>query len=324
VYAADTWTIIRGTSVTASARYNHARVANTLTTTRGPQAPEAFSYRRLNPALGVTHVAAPGLTLFANAAQGNRVPTVIELGCADPAQPCQLPVGLQSDPYLRQVVARTIEAGMRWQRGASGASASFYRTHNRDDILFLSAGVTRRGYFANFERTRHQGADLDWHTSGGPLAARIGYSYLEAVYDAGGELFTGERSVRVGRGTRLAGLPRHTLKLGMEWSLLPSLTVAADAQALSLLPAQGSEDGFESAHGHALLNLRATWQPALRWEWSVRINNVLDRRYESFAAVATDLFPNGRLALPRQGAEQVRFVAPGAPRSITANLRYTF
>jgi outer membrane receptor protein involved in Fe transport len=90
------------------------------------------------------------------------------------------------------------------------------------------------------------------------------------------------------------------------------------------LPAQGSEDGFESAHGHALLNLRATWQPALRWEWSVRINNVLDRRYESFAAVATDLFPNGRLALPRQGAEQVRFVAPGAPRSITANLRYTF
>ena len=324
VYAADTWTIVRGTSVTASARYNHARVANTLTTTRGPQAPETFGYRRLNPALGVTHVAAPGLTMFANAAQGNRVPTVIELGCADPAQPCQLPVGLQSDPYLKQVVARTIEAGLRWQRGASGAGASFYRTRNRDDILFLSTGAARRGYFANFEQTRHQGADLDWHASAGPLSARIGYSYLEAVYDAAGELFTGERSVKVERGTGLAGLPRHTVKLALEWTLLPSLMVAADAQAQSRLPAQGSEDGNASAHGHALLNLRATWQPAARWEWSVRVNNVLDRRHESYAAVATDRFPNGRLALPHEGAEQARFVAPGAPRSLTANLRYSF
>jgi outer membrane receptor protein involved in Fe transport len=321
VYAADTWTIVRGISVTASARYNHARVANTLTTTRGPQAPETFSYRRLNPALGVAYVAAPGLTLFANAAQGNRVPTVIELGCADPAQPCQLPVGLQSDPYLKQVVAHTIEAGVRWQRGAS---VSFYRTRNRDDILFLSAGAARRGYFANFEKTRHQGADLDWHASTGPLVLRVGYSYLEAVYDAAGELFTGERSVEVVRGTRLAGLPRHTLKLGMEWTVLPSLTVAADAQAMSRLPAQGGEDGFESAHGHALLNLRATWQPAARWEWSVRINNAMDRRYESYAAMATDMFPNGRLASSREGADTARFVAPGAPRSITANLRYTF
>jgi outer membrane receptor protein involved in Fe transport len=130
--------------------------------------------------------------------------------------------------------------------------------------------------------------------------------------------------VRVERGTRLAGLPRHTLKLGMELNLMPSLTVAADAQALSRLPAQGSEDGVESAHGHALLNLRATWQPAARWEWSVRVNNALDRRYESYAAVATDMFPNGRLASSREDAETARFVAPGAPRSITANLRYTF
>jgi hypothetical protein len=341
VYAADTWTIVDGTSVTASARYNHARVDNTLTTTRGAQAPEGFSYRRLNPALGLARVAAPGLTLFANAAQGNRVPTVIELGCADPAQPCQLPVGLQSDPYLRQVVARTVEAGLRWEQGASGASASLFRTRNRDDILFFSAGAARRGYFANFEQTRHQGADLEWHARAGGLLARVGYSYLEAVYDAAGDLFTGARKVRVGRGTRLAGLPRHTLKLGLEWTALPKLVLAADAQAVSRLPAQGNEDGLTadpaegaapavhdwSVRGHALLNLRATWLPAPRWAWSVRINNALDRRHESYASVAADLFPRGRLATPLEGAAvtaPARFVAPGSPRTITANLRYAF
>jgi hypothetical protein len=33
----------------------------------------------------------PALTLFANLARNNRVPTVIELGCADPEEPCRLP-----------------------------------------------------------------------------------------------------------------------------------------------------------------------------------------------------------------------------------------
>jgi hypothetical protein len=58
VYAAATLALAPATHVTASARYNHARVANTLTTEDGPRAPEAFAYRRLNPALGITHVRA--------------------------------------------------------------------------------------------------------------------------------------------------------------------------------------------------------------------------------------------------------------------------
>ncbi len=341
LYAADTWTPVHGTSITGSVRFNHARVANTLTTERGPQAPESFAYRRFNPALGIAHDAAPGLTVFVNAAQGNRVPTVIELGCADPAQPCRLPVGLQSDPYLKQVVARTLEAGLRWQRGGTAASASFYRTRNRDDILFFSSGPTRQGYFANFERTRHQGADLDWRRSAGAFSARLGYSFLQAVYDAGGALFTGARTVRVVRGTRLAGLPRHTLKLGVEWTARPALTFGLDAQAVSRLPAQGNEDGLAgdpevgeaphaadwSTRGYAVLNLRATWQPSPRWTLSVRVNNALDRRYETYGAVAADLFPGGRLAAPHDGpveARQARFVAPGSPRTLAANLRYAF
>ena len=344
VYLSASMEVAPGTQVTASARYGHTRVENTLSNERGVQPREGFSYSRLNPALGFTHVLLPRVTLFANVAQGSRVPTVIELGCADPDNPCRLPVGLQSDPYLKQIVARTMEAGARGrfqQDGVSGSySLSLHRTVNRDDILFLSS-PSRQGYFSNYERTRHQGLDAMLSRQSGRLGLRLSYSYLQAVYDADGELFTGTRHVQVRRGTRMAGLPRHTGKLSLDWNTRPALTLGADMHAVSSLVTQGNEDGLledaqegEDAHradrrvrGYMLLGVRASYRPADNWEFFARISNVFDRRYETFGVLAPDLFPHGRLLTPHEQAgeaEQARFVAPGAPRAIVAGLRYRF
>ena len=340
IYGSATLALAQATHLTTSLRYNHARVGNTLTTEDGPQAPETFTYRRLNPALGLAHVEGP-LTWFANLAQSNRVPTVIELGCADPDTPCRLPVGLQSDPYLKQVVSRTMEGGLRGGRGRSGFSATLYRTVNRDDILFGRAGASRAGYFSNFARTRHQGADLDAHGQWGAWRASAGYGYLRATYDAQGTLFTGARTVAVGPGTPIAGLPRHTLKLGLDWDARPGLVLGADLQALSHAAVQGNEDGLIadaeegaegrrsdwSVRGYALVSLHASWRPAPGWELFARVNNLFDRRYESFGAVAVDMFPDGQLLQPHAGAvapSPARFVAPGAPRIFNVGVRYRF
>ncbi|PHV03913.1 TonB-dependent receptor [Janthinobacterium sp. BJB412] len=342
VYAADTWQLAPATHLTASARYNLARVSNALVNGDTAQPEERFTYRKLNPAIGIAHDANAALTLFANLSQSNRVPTVIELGCADPAQPCRLPVGLQSDPYLKQVESRSVEAGARWTagRGAS-VSASLYRIVNRDDILFRSAGATQQGYFSNFSRTRHQGMDLNASAQAGTVTARLAYSYLDATYDADGELFTGARNVKVGPGTRIAGLPRHTLKLGLDWRAMPALTLGADLQAVSDMLSQGNEDGLRAdpvegeplkyadwrIRGYALLSLRASYRPAPGWELFARVGNVTNRRYESYGAVALDMFPQGRLLQPHDNpaeAALARFVAPGAPRSVVAGLRYRF
>ncbi len=345
VYLSASMQLVPGTQLTASARYGRTRVDNTLGNERGQQPAEHFSYRRLNPSLGFTHVLAPRITLFANVAQGNRVPTVIELGCADPDNPCRLPVGLQSDPYLKQVIARTAEAGARgrFEDGAASGSysLSLHRTVNRDDILFLSA-PGRHGYFSNFERTRHQGLDALLSRQSGRFGIRLAYSYLQAVYDADGALFTGARTVQIRRGTRLAGLPRHSARLSLDWQLRPELDIGADLHAVSSLVTQGNEDGLSEdarddagnarradwrVHGYMLLGLRASYRPADKWELFARVSNVFNRRYESFGAVAPDLFPHGRLLAPHEeegGAEQARFVAPGAPRSIVAGLRYRF
>ena len=331
-YAASTIGLRRGTDLSASVRFNRARVGNTLVTEDGPKPHESFTYTRLNPSLGITH-ARGALTWFANGAQSNRVPTVIELGCADPAEPCRLPVGLQSDPYLKQVVSRTVEAGVRGE----GFGATVFRTVNRDDILFGRAGATRAGYFSNFERTVHQGVELNWTFRKGGLYLRADYSYLDAAYGAPGILFTGARSVQVERGTRIAGLPRHTLKVNLDWEARPNLVLGAELRALSRMASQGNEDGLVDDEddapgdwgiaGHALLNLYANWTPAPGWQLFARIGNALDRRHESFGALAIDLFPNGRLLQPHAGAvdpQNTRFVAPGAPRTLAAGLRYRF
>ena len=321
VFASDTWKLAPRVHATASARWNHAVVANTLTSDRGVQPHERFTYNSFNPAFGLAYDAGRGLTLAANAARGNRVPTVIELGCADPEQPCRLPVGLQADPYLRQVVARTVELGARWQQGEAQATLALYRTGNRDDILFLSSGVTRLGYFANFARSRHQGVDASAGGRAGMWTWRAGYSYLDAEYDADGVLFTGVRTVSVKPGTPIAGLPRHSAKVSLAWQAGEGVRLGADLQVRSSLPVQGSEDDPAPLRtaGYALLNMHASWTPAPRWEAYARLNNVFDRRHETFGAVARDLFSEAGRA-----GETTRFVAPGAVRSLAAGLRYRY
>jgi outer membrane receptor protein involved in Fe transport len=342
LYASDTLALSDNTHLTASARYNLAKVTNTLTNENGRQPTESFRYRKLNPALGITHKLPQGFTAFANVSQNTRVPTVIELGCANPEQPCALPTGLQADPFLEQVTSRTIEAGARFQGGGNSVfTASVYRTVNRDDILFLRAGATQLGYFDNFERTRHQGLDLSARRDFGQVSARLAYSYLQATYDASGALFAGERTVQVNPGTRIAGLPRHTLKLGLDWKASEQWTLGGDIVAVSSLVTQGNEDGLlenpeegeplnrgnARIGGHALLNLRAGYKPSRQLEFYARISNALDRRYETYGVLAENLFPSGRLAQPALNTgepEDARFIAPGAPRSIRVGMRYMF
>lgn len=333
IYLSDTWALTPTTFLTASARWNHATVINTLRNSDGSEQPrESFTYRKLNPAIGITQKLGAGVSVFAGYAQNNRVPTVLELGCADPARPCRLPAGLQADPYLKQVVAHTYETGARWRPGKdTEVSGTFYRTDNHDDILFLRAPNTQQGYFANFDRTRHQGFDLSAQHTMGSVTLRLGYSFLDATYQANGQLAVGERTIDIRPGMRIAGLPRHTLKLGVDWKAMPALTLGADLVAVSGSVTNGNEDGLRSdvqpggtpryadwrTAGYATVNLRASYKLDKRIEFYARVSNVFNRRYETYGQISNDLFPNGSLLRPHDAPGDnaaARFVAPGAPR----------
>jgi len=344
LYATDTWQVASRTHVTGTLRYNHSRVSNQLTTRDDDtgivedKPRETFNYSSLNPALGIAHKLEGGTTLFANIARNTRVPTVIELGCADPDEPCRLPAGLQADPYLEQVKSTTLEAGARWPIApGQRLNVEAYRTDNRDDILFRSVSVNGQlGYFANFPKTRNQGVDLEYTASTSAFDFGAGYSFLDATYQADGVLRQGERNVSITPGTRIAGLPRHTLKLAFDWRVGSGVTLGADAQAYSSRTVSGNEDGLledpEAGEepeakklkvpGYGLLNLRANWKPGKTWELYATVNNVFDRRYETFGALAETVFsPSGQFTGDERDA---LFVAPGAVRSFYLGLRMKF
>ncbi len=163
IFASDVLPIGNAWNVTMSARYNRTSVSNAdqLNPGGGPGSLDGdHVFSRLNPAAGVTFSPSPSLNTYAGYSEGSRAPTSIELGCADPNEPCKLPNALAGDPPLKQVVTRTLEAGIRGKRGAIGWTAGAFYAANQDDILFVASTQTGFGYFKNFGSTRRQGIEL--------------------------------------------------------------------------------------------------------------------------------------------------------------------
>ncbi|NQW66105.1 MAG: TonB-dependent receptor [Burkholderiales bacterium] len=347
LYLSDTLTLSPATHVTIAGRYNRSSVSNTLTDYFDANndlqagvvaAKESFTFKKFNPSLGLTHKLNDGLTVFGNLGQSNRVPTVIELGCADKNNPCQLPTGLQADPELKQVVSQTIEVGMRWRNERNYALAvSAYSTNNKNDILFTPSATAGMGYFANFSKTRYQGLDLSASKSWGVWSLRTQYSYLYATYQDTAPLMSGDRSMSIKPGTRMAGLPMNTLKLHLDWQASEKLFLGASTVSTSRLITQGNEDGLvglddetvatdASTKGYTLLNLSATYKAEKGLEYFGKINNALNKRYETYGLMAANNFALDGSSLNGTAGEQTvaKFVAPGATRSLWVGLRYKF
>lgn len=357
LFATDTYKPWAELAITTSLRYNHARV-----TTRDeialtpPNLDGDHTYRKLNPSLGATWAMTPALNLYATAGQGNRAPSPIELGCADRANPCSLPNAMQADPFLKQVVTRTFEAGLRGSRGGVKWNATIFAADNRDDILFVGTS-TSRGYFTNFGRTRRQGGELGASGRVGPFDLRADYSYVKASYRSSACLLAENNSTRgqapectaggqddeilVRAGNRLPGIPAHSLKLGAGISIGPDWRLVADFQAYSRQFARGNENnahragtasdafggvrafgGSGEVPGHALLNLGARVRLDRRLEAFARLNNVFDRHHATAAALAENPFDAaGAFQTNSDNWSRETFYAPGAPRSLHFGVR---
>ena len=119
------------------------------------------TYKRFNPAVGLTYAFSPEINAYAGYNEGSRAPSPIETGCADPAFPCLLPNAMAGDPPLKQVVAKTFEGGFRGKFGNDiHWSAGAYHTTNYNDLQFIASGTTGAGYFDNVGKTRRQGLDF--------------------------------------------------------------------------------------------------------------------------------------------------------------------
>ena len=359
LFLTDTVEVTDALAVTLSARYDNDRIRNRDAITPGGGSGSLDgkdTFGRINPAVGATWKASDALTAYASLSQGGRAPSVIELGCADPGNPCRLPNALAGDPPLKQVRTVTGEVGIRGQLGGLRWNAGLFRAENYNDILFVASDTSGFGYFKNFGKTRREGVEVGFDRQWGPFSAGANYTYLKGTYrteesiggagnstNDAGPGFAGD--IDVERGDRIPLTPKHLFKAEMGWAVTDTLNLNADMLAVSGVFARGNENnehrpddvfylGPGKTKGYAVFNAGADWRPIPSVKLFVQVNNLFDKDYNTAAQLGATGFTDTGAFIARpfatpviDGEHPVRnatFYAPGAPRMVWVGLRYSF
>ncbi len=328
-----TFDVTNAFSITAGGRLNDARIK--LEDQIGSALNGNQAFDRFNPIIGGTYKINPGLTAYAGYSEANRAPTPLELGCADPARPCIVAAFLVSDPPLKQVVARTVEAGLRGTGelniGTLGWKIGAFRTNNTDDILAIPSPVLQGfGYFQNVGSTRRQGIEAEVTLRSSTFQLYASYALVDARFlDA---LQVGSNSpfadvngnVQIRPGNRIPAIPRDRIKAGIDYSVTDAFKVGGDALFVGSQYFVGDESNqAQRLPAYAVLNLHASYQIDKTFQIYARADNVFDNRYATygtfFNTAAVPNFANGGAPFT-----DPRSLSPARPRAFYAGLKATF
>ena len=142
IYATNTFSITPQLGLTLSGRYNRTEIV--LHDQIGVELNGDHTFDRFNPAAGLTYQLHSALSFYGSYSEASRVPTPMELTCADPDAPCRLPNAFVADPPLDQVITKTWETGLRGRFGRMDWNADFFRAMSFDDLIFISSGETHQ------------------------------------------------------------------------------------------------------------------------------------------------------------------------------------
>ena len=280
-----------------------------------------FWFNRFVPRVGVNLNLTDRLGFYASYAEGFRAPAFLELTCAGPGTVCPgLQVGVAPDPPLNPVKTATYEVGARarpvpWL----DANVSGYWTNVQDDIFSVSPTGTTGVFFQNIGRTRRQGVEVALRGRvGSLLEGYLNYAFTRATFQDRAELATplppGVETVQAGDSFAL--VPQHRINMGAAYHPWPWATLSLDVRYVGSQYLRGDEINRQpKLPGYWVAGLGATVKMK-KLEAFVRLNNVLNGKYETFGTFAV----NG--LAPGQPVE--RFLTPGQPINVLAGLQYAF
>ncbi len=363
LFASDTISLQENLHLTLSGRYNATSVKNRdqIHANGDPASLSGTNrFERFNPAIGLTYSPTKMLNAYAGYSESSRAPTAIELGCANPDQPCKLPNAMAGDPPLKQVVTRTLEAGLRGTAaGGVQWNAGVFRATNKDDILFVADNQAGYGYFKNFGQTRRQGLELGLSGQVGKFNLGAQYTWLDATYQSA-ETVNGsgnssnssasagapgqDGTIDIRPGNRMPLIPRQMLKLFADYAVSPAVTLNASMVAMSGTLARGNENGAHQpdgtyylgsgrSAGYAVFNLGGSYHATPKLQLTAHIDNLFDTQYNTATQLGSSGFDaSGNFATRALGGSnaagfavpQSTFYAPGAPRRFWVGLRYQF
>ncbi|AMK25941.1 TonB-dependent receptor [Sphingobium sp. TKS] len=330
VFAQDRLPLTERLSAEIGLRYNHAAIV--MLDRIGTALNGDHRFERLNPGMEFDYTLSEGLSLRAGYAESNRAPTPAELSCADENAPCSLANFFVADPPLRQVVAKSWEAGASGQGRLGGFQLewllSAYRARNRDDIQYVASDIRGRAWFRNIGATRRQGVEFNLKAKRGGFSGGFSYAFTDATYrhelalsspanpaaDEAGVIF-------VRPGDRLPGIPRHSATLSLDYAGR-GWSVGGDVIARSEQYLVGDEGNDQPRlRGYAVVNLRAGIDLVSGVTLFGELRNAFNRRYATFGTfsdvgeVAMEEAPN---------ASDPRAYGPGAPRRWYAGVKAEF
>ncbi len=332
VFGSETLDLTAALSLTLSGRFNSAEID--LSDRTGGNLSGDHHYSRFNPAVGATWRPVSWLGVYAGYAEANRAPTPAELSCASPAESCSLANFFVGDPDLKQVVSRTLEAGVRGAvpigtQASLTYSLGLYRSDLGDDIAFVNSTTLGRAFFANIGRTRRQGVDVSLEWRGPRWLAWASYSYVDATYrsgfvESGGENPAANASgnLTIAPGDHFPGVPRNQAKAGASYKATDRWTLGASVVARDGAFLFGDEANLTpKLPGYAVVNLNASYQLAPNLQLFARAENVGNICYYSYGTFS----PTDTVRLAQTpGAANPRSYSPGAPIGGFGGMRLTF
>jgi len=350
IFATNNHAINDKWSINNSLRYNYVDIRNT--DTFNPEGGNAslsgdHDFDRLNPSVGLTFSPNNNLTTYGSYNEANRAPTSIELGCANPANPCTLPTQMADDPPLEQVVAKTFEAGARGKFASflnsnTSWNISGYSATNHDDILFLFVDDENvAGYFDNVDKTTRKGIDVGLSTAFEAWTVSMNYNYVKAQYGSDITLISENNSsanadgaIQVEDGDYLPNIPKHSFKLRTVYQPNSTWYLGATMTAFSSSYMMGNENqendssvnGLQSeVPGYAVVNLDSEYNfsgTLEGWKIYAKVSNLLDQKYYTGGRIA-ETYVNPDRSFNDDDIATASLIG-GAPRAGWVGLRYEF
>ena len=318
-------------NINTAIRYNHVQIDN-RDTFNGPGSSASLTgkhhFERFNPSIGVTFQPNEILSTYASYSESSRAPTSIELGCANPEQPCNLPTQMADDPPLNQVVAKTLEGGVSGKVTKDTSwNMSIYHAINHDDILFVYANASNGlGYFTNVDETTRKGLDVGVSTKFNKLSLNFNYGFVMAQYGTNFTLVSEVNSsasddvIQVSDGDYLPNIPKHHLKIRADYEIKPRWNIGATLTAFTESYMMGNENQQHDSSGglqgeipgYAVVNLDSQYNFHDNWELHAKVINLFDQDYYSGGRLAQTSVQTDRSF----GDERsVASLIPGAPRA---------
>ena len=346
LYVLDNLQLTDRLTLTLGGRYNDTGIALRDRSGARRELNGAHAFSRFNPTIGGTFTAYEGINLYASYSESARAPTPLELACnegvvevaqriareegRDPNAvnfECRLPNAFLADPPLHEVVAESVESGVRGYVGDVDYRVGYFRTINNDDIIFQSTGRST-GLFANVDRTQREGLELALSGALRGIDWSAAYSYVEATFDSPFQVLSPNHpaasangEVAVAAGSRIPGIPRQQLKFGADYQFRSGFKLGGEIMVNSDQVLRGDEANLlATIAGYAVVNLRAAYRVSKQLEVFTRVTNVFDTDYENFGLLGE----SPSRVLPNLADATPRYFGPGAPRGGWVGVRVTF